>query len=125
MIFDLDNFKRINDQFGHAAGDIVLKDFATTVKPHLRNYDTFARIGGEEFAILLPNTKKDNTKIIAERIRVSIENSVIPFENELLKITVSIGVTEQLSDVTTIKEVMESADKSLYHAKCNGRNQVC
>tara|TARA_R110001583_G_scaffold47095_2_gene147520 strand:+ start:5379 stop:6287 length:909 start_codon:yes stop_codon:yes gene_type:complete len=125
MVLDLDNFKHINDKFGHAAGDAVLKAFAINVQPHLRNYDTFARIGGEEFAILLPNTEKHNTYIIAERIRASIEALVVPFENELLNFTVSIGVIENVGDIKSIDQVMQNADKSLYQAKFNGRNQVC
>ncbi|TWX47411.1 sensor domain-containing diguanylate cyclase [Colwellia hornerae] len=125
MFFDLDNFKHINDKFGHAAGDAVLKCFAVNVQTHLRNYDTFARVGGEEFAILLPNTEKDNACVIAERIRASIEALMIPFEKESLKITVSVGVVENLIDIKSIDQIMNNADKRLYQAKSNGRNQVC
>jgi diguanylate cyclase (GGDEF)-like protein/PAS domain S-box-containing protein len=125
MYFDLDNFKSINDKFGHAAGDEVLKSFAIKVQAHLRNYDIFARIGGEEFAVLLPNTEKSHANMIAERVRASIEALIISFENELLKITVSIGVVENVSDIKSIDQVMNNADKSLYQAKLNGRNQIC
>jgi diguanylate cyclase (GGDEF)-like protein len=125
MVFDLDNFKRINDKFGHAAGDALLKAFAINVQPYRRSYDTFARIGGEEFAILLPNTEKRNAYVIAERIRASIEDLVVPFENELLNMTVSIGVKENTGDLESVDQIMQSADKNLYQAKCNGRNQVC
>lgn len=125
MVFDLDKFKHTNDKFGHAAGDEVLKCFAMNVQKHLRNYDTFARIGGEEFAVLLPNTEKYNANMIAERIRVSIENLVIYFDNKLLNITVSIGVIENLSDTESVIQLMKDADINLYQAKLNGRNQVC
>lgn len=125
MVFDLDNFKHINDKYGHAAGDNVLKAFVLNVQPYRRNYDTFARIGGEEFALLLPNTNKHNANLIAERIRASIEDLVISFEDLLINVTVSIGVTENNSEMKSIDKIMENADKCLYHAKCNGRNQVC
>jgi diguanylate cyclase (GGDEF)-like protein/PAS domain S-box-containing protein len=125
MFLDLDKFKHINDKFGHAAGDAFLKGFADNVQTHLRNYDTFARVGGEEFAILLPNTDKDNASIIAERIRASIEALIIPFENESLKITVSVGVVESSNEIKSIDQIMNNADKRLYQAKCNGRNQIC
>jgi diguanylate cyclase (GGDEF)-like protein len=125
MFLDLDKFKHINDKFGHAAGDAFLKGFADNVQTHLRSYDTFARVGGEEFAILLPNTDKNNASIIAERIRASTEALIIPFENQLLKITVSVGVVENSNEIKSIDQIMNNADKRLYQAKCNGRNQIC
>jgi diguanylate cyclase (GGDEF)-like protein len=82
-------------------------------------------VGGEEFAILLPNTDKDNASIIAERIRASIEALIIPFENESLNITVSVGVVESSNEIKSIDQIMNNADKRLYQAKCNGRNQIC
>jgi diguanylate cyclase (GGDEF)-like protein/PAS domain S-box-containing protein len=125
MLFDLDNFKHINDKFGHAAGDAILKAFTKNVQMYLRSYDTLARIGGEEFAALLPYTEQHNTCIIAERIRASIEALTVPFEDERLHITVSIGIAENLGNTQSIDQVMQNADKKLYQAKSNGRNQVC
>lgn len=125
LIFDLDNFKRINDKFGHAAGDAVLKAFTINVQLYRRNYDVFARIGGEEFALLLPNTEAHSANKIAERIRESTQNLVIPFENLQIKVTVSIGVMTNKNDMQSIDQIMEHADKRLYQAKCNGRNRVC
>lgn len=124
MVFDLDNFKSINDKYGHAAGDILLKAFTKNIQPHCRSYDIFARIGGEEFALLLPNTEKNNAFIIAERIRASIEALIVPFENKSLQITVSIGVIENSGDMKSMDQFMKTADKNLYIAKSNGRNQV-
>ncbi|SEL13719.1 diguanylate cyclase (GGDEF) domain-containing protein [Colwellia chukchiensis] len=125
-MFDLDNFKNVNDKFGHGVGDQVLKAFANHVSAFLRDYDTFARLGGEEFALLLPATNADNAFIIAERIRQSTQLLSIDTDQGPVNITTSVGLIEADSQGADFEAVMHLADKSLYQAKRNGRNQtVC
>ena len=124
LILDLDRFKDINDNYGHAAGDMVLKAFSNAIVPLLREYDTFARIGGEEFALLLPATNSNEAQLISERIRTTIAKLTIPFESQQLKVTTSIGVTGCSSELKTFDEMMHLADTSLYRAKSQGRNQT-
>jgi diguanylate cyclase (GGDEF)-like protein len=124
LIIDLDNFKRFNDDYGHACGDMVLQIFAKQVQTRLRQYDVFGRIGGEEFALLMPNTAEKSALIIAERIRECIEQTQIPFNNKLLHFTISIGVAEISPLNSSIEDVIQRADKNLYRAKYNGKNQV-
>lgn len=124
LMLDLDKFKQINDKWGHAAGDEVLKNFASVAKSPLRITDLFARIGGEEFAVLLPNTAINGAKAVAERIleevrKSSVENTVDP-----IKYTVSIGVSEFNGETDTLAALMQRADAALYRAKESGRNQV-
>ncbi len=124
LIFDLDKFKMLNDNYGHAAGDAVLQAFSNSIRPLLREYDIFARIGGEEFALLLPATKSNEAYKISERIRTLIDRLVIPFENNLLKVTTSIGLTDSNEGISKFEQMMRLADKNLYQAKLNGRNQT-
>ncbi|MEH6534076.1 MAG: diguanylate cyclase [Photobacterium frigidiphilum] len=124
LIFDLDNFKRINDNYGHAVGDVVLQEFSSNVRSFLRGYDIFARIGGEEFALLLPATKANEAYVIAERIRQLIASLTIPFEKGTVKVTTSIGLIESLDNIGEFEQMMRFADKNLYQAKLNGRNQT-
>lgn len=128
LIFaDLDYFKKINDEFGHRAGDYVLKVFAEEMNKHIRmGTDWVARYGGEEFLICLPDTSFDKARIIAERIRESIEKKEFVFENKIIRITCSIGVKSLCGeDVgTTYKSIIEEIDKNLYRAKNTGRNRV-
>lgn len=124
-ILDLDHFKQINDKHGHPVGDEVLKAFAQFVQRSMRLEDEFARIGGEEFAVLLPHTNLEGAMVITERIRNIIEISPIRHgANEELFITVSIGVAEVDPDAVDFDRAMEAADKALYQAKQKGRNKV-
>ncbi|WP_042835472.1 GGDEF domain-containing response regulator [Thermoanaerobacter ethanolicus] len=120
VMFDLDHFKNINDRFGHAAGDIVLRSVADTVKGRIRKTDYFARWGGEEFIILLPETSLDDAVALAEELRKQI--SMMELEG-IDKITASFGVTEY-SDTDTIDTVLIRVDNMLYEAKGEGRNCV-
>jgi diguanylate cyclase (GGDEF)-like protein len=124
LIFDLDNFKMINDNYGHAAGDAVLLAFSSNIISILRDYDIFARIGGEEFALLLPATKVNKAFAISERIRQLIASLTITFEQHTLKVTTSIGLIENLGEINDFDQMMHFADKNLYQAKINGRNQT-
>lgn len=122
MVLDIDYFKKVNDTFGHIAGDQVLKSVATTIKNTLRCSDEVFRYGGEEFVVLLANTQQGGAKFIAERIRKSIEELNVEL-NKTISVTVSIGVSssEKNNDVS---KTLELADKALYQAKEAGRNQV-
>jgi diguanylate cyclase len=122
-IFDLDHFKKVNDTYGHTAGDIVLKTVAQETQRNLRNIDHIARYGGEEFILILTNSEKNDAMICAERIRTMV--SKIEFENMPadFRITISVGVTEyKPSEV--IQDAINRADTALYRAKINGRNKV-
>jgi diguanylate cyclase (GGDEF)-like protein len=124
LVIDLDNFKKINDNYGHAAGDKVLESFAKEVQPLLHEYDVFGRIGGEEFGLMMPNTSSDSAFTIAERIRKHIANSSILFEDIELNISVSIGLAEKSEMSTSVEAIIQGADRNLYQAKINGKNQT-
>lgn len=125
IMLDIDHFKIFNDTYGHQCGDKVLKNVAQLLKDNCRQIDIAARYGGEEMSVILPNTDLDAAMVVAERIRVSIEKSLVPHEDKNLSVTVSIGVTQfdPETDHET-RDIIEKADKALYKAKNNGRNQV-
>lgn len=122
LILDLDHFKNINDQHGHAAGDAALKAFAQVVTDSLRKTDQAGRLGGEEFAILLPETTPDAAHSFAERLRQNVASMHIAFDDMTLGITVSIGVTNLCPE--DIEATLRRADRALYLAKEGGRNRV-
>lgn len=121
LMIDIDNFKRVNDESGHAAGDAVLREVAARLRSSIRNEDQIARWGGEEFLAVLPSTGLDGAMVIAERLRRSIDLAPFPAGDDLLKITVSIGAA---AGVHEPKPLIESADRCLYRAKEAGRNRV-
>lgn len=126
-IIDIDYFKRVNDQYGHDAGDIVLKDFAQLMNISFREYDTVARIGGEEFAVCMPNTNLQDAEQACERFRarVAAHKFIIKAEKEqILSVTSSIGISSNHKEVYSLDELIKSADEALYQAKGRGRNQV-
>lgn len=123
MMIDIDHFKSINDQYGHQIGDQVLADFAHRVKKNLREEDVVARMGGEEFAILLQNTGKEAALQFAERLRVSFELSPAKTSNGAVPYTISIGVIT-LDEAMTTDEALNLSDLAMYQAKRGGRNQV-
>ncbi|WP_372769730.1 diguanylate cyclase [Pseudoalteromonas sp.] len=123
IMIDLDHFKRINDEFGHELGDIVLKHFAKNCLGKLRLEDTLCRYGGEEFIVILPYTTEAQAGLLAERLRTSIENMSIYHEQKVVKVTASFGVAEMgLED--SIEETIKKADIAVYAAKKSGRNCV-
>jgi diguanylate cyclase (GGDEF)-like protein len=124
LLFDLDYFKKVNDTYGHLAGDEVLRFVAKKVKQIVRAYDIVARYGGEEFVVFLSDMGKDVAIHLAERIREAIENSYCVYEDKEIKVTCSIGVTEAVGSVST-DEVLKKADQAMYLAKESGRNRVC
>jgi len=124
IFVDVDNFKKVNDTYGHLVGDIVLKEIASIFKFYLRANTVVGRIGGEEFCILLPGVEIEDAKNIAERLRKIIENREIKLEDgTVLKVTASFGVT-QVKMGDTLKTILERADKALYKAKKTGKNKV-
>ena len=124
VFFDIDHFKRINDTFGHQAGDRVLQSVAQLVQSEKRMEDIAFRFGGEEITLILPGTPKYNALILAERIRHKIENMNLSFEGERIEVTVAGGVATFPLDTDIVTELVECADRALYRAKNQGRNQI-
>ena len=124
LVIDADHFKSINDRFGHAVGDSVLKGLATTIKRCVRQLDITARIGGEEFAVLLPYTAIEDAEDLAERVRHCVANLVIEPAALGLDLTISIGIAEANDTMGDIYALVNAADGALYRAKNAGRNQV-
>src|SRR4030042_6490417 len=124
LMLDLDHFKKINDKYGHAIGDKVLVSVAAVCKNGLRNVDILGRVGGEEFAILLPETDISGGIIIAERLRTIINKKRIKAKKKPFRITVSVGVTELLADDDKIVAALKRADDAMNEAKRKGRNQI-
>ncbi len=123
IMLDIDYFKKVNDTYGHMAGDEVLKKFTQIISKNLRKSDIFGRVGGEEFAIMLHNTDGNIARQVAEKIRKQIENNSVRFQDKNINITVSLGVAE-LKKEDTLDSLFNKADKALYASKQNGRNQV-
>ncbi len=123
VMFDVDHFKKVNDNYGHLAGDYVLKELCNVARGRLRPDDVLARYGGEEFAILLPETNRAGAIEIAEQIRSLIEKHVFRFESETIPITSSFGVAELSPDADELAFI-KAADEKLYQAKNSGRNKV-
>ncbi|SNC61928.1 diguanylate cyclase (GGDEF) domain-containing protein [Marinobacter sp. es.048] len=125
VVIDIDHFKNINDQYGHAAGDRVLKNIAAELDRSRRKGDLLARWGGEEFTLLLPETDQAEAKKVAERFRHNIEQLVIPDRGKLIRCTISVGVASPHSEHVSLDHAIATADHNLYQAKVQGRNQVC
>jgi diguanylate cyclase (GGDEF)-like protein len=124
LMIDIDFFKNVNDSFGHEAGDHVLKAFASTIGTAKRDSDIAARIGGEEFAILLPETAKEAGRAFAERICELVRDGPVEIAGRPLPLTVSIGVAEATIRTAGIETLMREADQALYDAKRAGRDRV-
>lgn len=124
LFLDIDFFKKINDNYGHNIGDEILKIVAKTITDSTRKSDIHARVGGEEFSILLVNTDINGAKIFAEKLRQSMENICFKNENDDIGITTSIGISKLTAKDKSIYDIFKRADEALYVAKENGRNQV-
>jgi diguanylate cyclase (GGDEF)-like protein len=125
LMMDIDRFKAVNDTWGHLAGDAVLVEFVKRAGSILQGGETLARFGGEEFALLLPDTSLSEAAQIAENIRAAVSLAPVRFEAQEIPLTVSIGVAELTAcRVTTVSALLEAADQMLYLAKSSGRNQV-
>jgi diguanylate cyclase (GGDEF)-like protein len=124
LLFDVDHFKRTNDTFGHVAGDALLRQLAAVVKTKLRREDILARVGGEEFAAILPEVQREGALATAEKVRETVEHSTFAFEDLVMPTMVSIGVAELDLDHDEPKSLYARADAGLYRAKSAGRNRV-
>jgi len=126
ILADIDHFKKINDTYGHQLGDEALIAVAHILSGMTRAEDTVARIGGEEFAILLPDTKRLGTAVLAERIRHAVEKERLIIGDKMLSLTVSIGIASYSQErLDSVDELLNIADRRLYMAKNNGRNRIC
>ena len=123
LMLDIDHFKRINDTYGHQAGDKVIKMLAALIKRCVRETDLAGRYGGEEFAIILNDSSVEDAKIVAERIRQLAQRLVVEHEGESISFTVSLGLAQFSPDFKGAMAWLECADQALYEAKGNGRNQ--
>jgi diguanylate cyclase (GGDEF)-like protein len=124
IAMDLDHFKLVNDTYGHAAGDEVLKSFTKACAALLRPSDTFARLGGEEFVVLLPSTTLAGAGELAERLRAAIAAATVLLSGNVLRVTASLGCSELNSEVRNLQALIAAADKALYIAKESGRDHV-
>lgn len=129
IMIDIDHFKRINDKFGHLAGDTVLRDLAGHIRSSVRDADIAARYGGEEFLVVCPNTDTRGAGVLAERIRSSIENAEFHYSDLDIPVTVSLGIHSRIPEnhrniQDEISKFIGNADIALYRAKANGRNRA-
>ena len=124
LMFDLDHFKRLNDTYGHAAGDKALQRFTTLCCNALRTVDVFGRWGGEEFVALLPETDAEGAAVIAERLRKMVSESAFEFGGHKIGFTVSIGVAQYRDNETSVEGPLARADQAIYDAKKAGRNRI-
>lgn len=124
ILGDIDFFKKINDTYGHSFGDIVLKSLAGILEKNSREQDSISRWGGEEFLLLLPDTKQDGAAILAEKLRSLIEQSIFKYGETDVKVTITFGVSSFKTGIS-LEELVFQADNALYEGKNKGRNCVC
>ena len=124
VMFDLDHFKKVNDAYGHLAGDQVLREIASLTQQHVRPGDVFARYSGEEFALLLPGMDLQGAAALAEEIRAEIAAHVVTFEEHTISMTISLGVAQADEDTRIADDLIRPAVQKLYDAKRDGRNCV-
>ena len=124
LMLDADHFKSVNDRYGHHIGDEVLKALARNGRRQLREVDLFARLGGEEFAMLLPQTDLNAARTVAERVRQNIAAQPVAAEENTVYFTISIGLAQLEASTTSLDDLLRQADDALYQAKENGRNRV-
>lgn len=125
VLFDVDHFKRINDGLGHLAGDYTLRELAAVVRADIQSGEFFGRYGGEEFAVVLPETPLANALALAERLRGQVEGHAFEFEGTRFAVTISLGVAAASGEESqTAQELIRAADEALYRAKTEGRNCV-
>lgn len=124
IMFDLDHFKHLNDNYGHQCGDMVLIETAKAIDELIRISDTFGRYGGEEFALILPESSLDGALDVAEKIRQRIEDIALLFNQSPINVTASVGVAILCDEDLRYEDLIAKADQALYQAKDNGRNQV-
>ncbi|MHC4697331.1 MAG: diguanylate cyclase [Planctomycetota bacterium] len=125
VMLDIDHFKSVNDTFGHAIGDVALKETAEVMRSAARIEEHLSRIGGEEFLLVCPKTSEDGAAMVAERLRRAVQSHTIKADQKALTITVSLGVAERSPDMLSPDDLLIAADRALYAAKRGGRNRVC
>ena len=123
-IIDLDHFKAVNDQYGHLAGDVVLREVSNRIRGSIRRDEVFARYGGEEFAMVLPESNLQQAASFSERVRLLVSRLPVSVDASRIPVTVSIGIAHTLGEELTPDELFARADKKLYQAKAAGRNRV-
>ncbi|MCP9337771.1 sensor domain-containing diguanylate cyclase [Stutzerimonas xanthomarina] len=124
VMFDIDHFKKINDSYGHQAGDAVIQQTAELVRQSMRDADIAGRYGGEEFVVLLPDTDSEGALTFAERLRQSIEAHEVVYDGHSIRFTVSLGIADLSEPTSGYAQLIERADNALYSSKAAGRNQV-
>ncbi|TAN61961.1 MAG: GGDEF domain-containing protein, partial [Magnetospirillum sp.] len=124
LMLDIDHFKRINDTFGHPVGDLAIKAMADACADAIRAIDALGRLGGEEFAIVLPDTELAAAVMVAERIRAAVSQIAIATDKEPVTFTTSIGVAQLTEADLSVEALLSRADAALYGAKNSGRNKV-
>jgi len=124
VMFDIDHFKRINDTYGHPAGDKVLEQIAELIREHVRDSDVAGRYGGEEFAVVLSDTDKAGARMFAERLRKAVEEMDVIYGDKVIRLTISLGVADLSKPSITHADLISWADQALYTSKKSGRNRV-
>lgn len=124
MMIDIDHFKNVNDTHGHMIGDQVIQELSRAIVTVIRRSDMAARIGGDEFVAILPETSAQDVRVLADRLRIACSDNVLPLDGKELQFSVSIGIAEHKGDETSITQVISRADEALYQAKKKGRNSV-
>jgi diguanylate cyclase (GGDEF)-like protein len=124
IMADLDHFKQINDRYGHAAGDEVLRQASARMRGVLRDHDGISRYGGEEFLVLLPRTDVDAALVIAERVRAAVASQPVAIGDQSLPVTLSMGLATTADHPAEVDPLIAAADAALYRAKAAGRNRV-
>jgi diguanylate cyclase (GGDEF)-like protein len=125
VLLDVDHFKKLNDQYGHRAGDKCLREIINRVKSCTRSTDFIARYGGEEFVIVLTGTNKEGAYVVAEKVRRVIEKTRFSFQDKTLPVTISLGVSEISPEDKDVDSVFARADNAMYRAKGEGRTRTC
>lgn len=123
MMLDIDHFKKVNDTYGHVAGDKVIAEVSRVIRESVRETDFSARYGGEEFAICLTNTTAANAVILADRLRKAIESALVLDDGNVIQVTISMGMAEFTANIESVDQWTKNADSALYKSKENGRNQ--
>ena len=124
MLIDVDHFKQVNDKYGHHAGDLAIRSLALVAMDHKRAQDTFGRLGGDEFGLLLPETNLQQAFVVGGRIQQMWAQSPVSLDGELIHSTVSIGVAEASPDDASFDDLLQRADRMMYKAKESGRNKI-
>jgi len=124
IIYDIDSFKSVNDEYGHLIGDVVLKSMAKVSRETIRETDLLARYGGEEFAILLPNTTPEQAAVVAEKLRKKIAEHIVSISPYKINRSISLGVMGYHFSITSFDDLVDKADKAMYKSKTTGKNRV-